>query len=70
MPLGAQVRRQRQRAAEQGHPDAQCNCGTFYFNGQGTERDREKAKFWFRKAAAQGDEFAKQVLAEQFQEEG
>ena len=59
-----------EKAAEQGHPDAQCNCGTFYFNGQGTERDREKAKFWFGKAAAQGDEFAKQVLAEQFQEEG
>lgn len=58
-----------EKAAEQGHPDAQCNCGTFYFNGQGTERDREKAKFWFGKAAAQGDEFAKQVLAEQFQEE-
>ena len=70
IPDSVEARYWFEQAAEQGHPDAQCNCGTFYFNGQGTERDREKAKFWFGKAAAQGDEFAKQVLAEQFQEEG
>ena len=58
-----------ERAAEQGHPDAQCNCGTLYFNGQGTERDLTKAKFWFEKVAAQGDAFASQVLAEHFKDE-
>ena len=57
-----------EKAAEQGHPDAQCNCGTFYFNGQGAPRDLEKARFWFEKAAAQGDAFARQVLAEHFPE--
>ena len=57
-----------EKAAEQGHPDAQCNCGTFYFNGQGAPRDPEKARFWFEKAAAQGDAFARQVLAEHFPE--
>ena len=47
------------KAAENGHADAQCNLGCHY---QGT--DKAKAIYWFEKAAAQGDEYSKECLAE------
>ena len=47
------------KAAENGHADAQCNLGCHY---QG--RDNAKAIYWFEKAAAQGDEYSKECLAE------
>ena len=47
------------KAAENGHADAQCNLGCYY---QG--KDKAKAIYWFEKAAAQGDEYSKECLAE------
>ena len=42
-----------QKAAEQGHGDAQYSLGAHYLRGDGTERDYEKAVFWLEKAEAQ-----------------
>jgi TPR repeat protein len=41
-------------AAGQGHPGAQANLGSAYYNGQGIARDVSKAAEWYRKAAEQG----------------
>ena len=47
-----------QKAAEQGHPEAQYSLGYMYAYGECTAKDEEKALFWYRKAAAQGHEKA------------
>ncbi|MBF0195503.1 MAG: sel1 repeat family protein [Magnetococcales bacterium] len=39
---------------EQGNPKAQHNLGAMYLNGQGVEKNVEKAINWFRLAAEQG----------------
>jgi TPR repeat protein len=36
--------------------------GSCYFVGDGVDQDYDKAEFWFRKAAAQGDSDAKRML--------
>jgi len=43
------------KAADQGHPLAQCNLGVMYAIGQGLDRDDEQAALWFEKAARRGD---------------
>lgn len=39
--------------AEGGEPWAQLRLGIFYENGWGTDKDAEKAEYWYKKAAAQ-----------------
>lgn len=43
------------KAALQGDTQAQCNLGTCYWQGNGTEVDISQAEFWFLKAAAKRD---------------
>ena len=38
------------------------NLGYSLYTGEGVEQDIEKAKFWFEKAARQGDEQAFKLL--------
>ena len=38
--------------------EAQCNVGVAYLHAKGTELDKEKAIYWLKKAAEQGDEIA------------
>lgn len=53
-----------EKAAEQGHADAQFQCGRRYHTGQGTAMDKEKALYWYEKAAQQGDGVAQNRLEE------
>ena len=48
--------------AEQGSADAQYNVGVMYENGDGAEKSDEEAVKWFRKAAEQDYEPAKDAL--------
>ena len=41
------------KAAEQGHPKAQCNLGICYMDGLGVAKDEAEAVKWFSKAAEQ-----------------
>ena len=43
------------KAAEQGHPEAQCNLGVHYIKGEGISKNWTEAVTWFRKAAEQGN---------------
>merc|ERR1711865_778304 len=49
-------------AANQGHPGAQSNLGHMYAQGDGIDQSYSKAREWFTKAAAQGQEEAIQNL--------
>jgi hypothetical protein len=51
-----------QKAAEQGHAEAQHHLGHVYCNGQGIAQDYEQAIDWYRKAAEQGNMIAQSVL--------
>ena len=44
-----------ERAAEQGHRDAQSMIGDCYYEGNGVEQSYSKAAYWYKKAAEQGD---------------
>jgi len=50
--------------AQQGHAGSQYNLGDCYERGIGTEKDFAKAVEWYRKAAEQGYEDAKESLVE------
>lgn len=52
------------KAAEQGHSKAQTNLGTLYYYGVGVTQNLDKAMDLFTKAAAKGDEKAKDYLAQ------
>ena len=52
-----------QKAAEQGHTDAQYNLALCYKNGIGVEKDEQKAVEWYQKAAEQRDAWAQYNLA-------
>ncbi len=52
-----------ERAAEQGHVQAQARLASWYWSGRGVPRDLSKAYVWARLAWAQGDENSK-MLAE------
>ncbi|NBV99560.1 MAG: sel1 repeat family protein [Proteobacteria bacterium] len=48
-----------EKAAEQGHLNAQFNLGLIYQEGEGFETpDYEKARYWYEKAAKQNDQLA------------
>ena len=51
-----------QKAAEQGHVDAQFLLGAMYVNGRGVAQDYKQAVAWYRKAAEQGDVDAQRIL--------
>ena len=50
-------------AADQGFTYAENNVGACYANGEGTEVDLGKARYWFGHAAAKDDEQAIKSLA-------
>ncbi len=59
------------RAAEAGHPLAQLIVADDYLSyGGGLERDPEKARYWYEKAASQGDVSAKEALRVFFNDRG
>ena len=47
--------------AEQGDAEAQYNLAIMYDKGDGTEQDKQKAVYWYTKAAEQGYASAKIV---------
>jgi TPR repeat protein len=51
-------------AADQGYTAGELNLGCCYRDGEGTEVDLGKARYWFERAAAKGDEDAIEHLAE------
>lgn len=51
-----------EKAAIQGHKNAQTYLGDFYENGLGVTQDYDKARAWYEKAAAQGDYQAERYL--------
>jgi len=53
-----------EKVAERGYASAQYNFGVMYEYGQGVSQDYGKALIWYRKAARQGDEMAKNKLAQ------
>ena len=50
------------KAAIKGHVEAQRSLGHKHFFGSGVTKDVNEAVKWYRKAAEQGDEFAKDEL--------
>src|SRR5699024_3584817 len=54
--------------AEQGDPKAQYNMGVIYDRGYGVERNYDKARIWYEKAAAQGDAEAAHNLGVMYHE--
>lgn len=50
------------QAANLGNPESQYNLGYLYFNGIAVPEDKEKARYWFEKAAAGGYEDANYYL--------
>lgn len=51
-----------ERAAEQGHVQAQARLASYYWSGRGVPKDLSKAYFWAALAWAQGDENSKMLL--------
>src|SRR3989337_2395558 len=52
-----------QKVAENGHIKAQYNFALLYDNGEGTEKNLEKAFYWYQKAAENGEMYAQNSLA-------
>lgn len=50
------------KAANMGEPIAQINVAWRYEKGEGVDEDLSKAKYWYEKAAEQGDNYAKDQL--------
>jgi TPR repeat protein len=50
-------------AADQGYSDGETNLGLCYRDGEGTEVDLGKARYWFERAAAKGYKRAIDTLA-------
>lgn len=50
------------KAAEQNDDDSQCYLGMSYYGGYGVEQDKEKAEFWLKKSAENGNLKAKQLV--------
>ncbi|EGB06507.1 hypothetical protein AURANDRAFT_3074, partial [Aureococcus anophagefferens] len=48
--------------ADQGFTNGEYNLGVCYMRGDGTEVDLGKARYWFERAAAKGDESARKNL--------
>ena len=47
-------------------PKAQFRLGSLYYNGDGVERNLDKAKYWWEKAAEQGDSDAQVSLGSMY----
>ena len=58
-----------ERAAECGHDGGQYMMGYCYLNGTGVDADEDEARRWIHLAARQGNDDAKEMLAEFFLEE-
>lgn len=56
-----------ERAAEQGHPDAQLAVATQYYLGRGVDEDPARAASWYRKAADGGDVGAQYPIASMYE---
>ena len=52
-----------EKAARQGHTEAQNNIGRLYEEGQGVPQNKVQAYFWYSLAAARGNETAKKNRA-------
>ena len=52
------------KAANNGNIIAMSNLGYYYKNGNGVEKDINKAIYWYKKAAEQGYKFAQGYLEE------
>ncbi len=52
-----------EKAAKEGHADAQCGLAICYYNGEGIKQDYEQAFNWWKKAAEKGDTDAQYGLA-------
>ena len=50
------------KSAGGGHPPAQYNVATFYFDGKLVKKDIARFLYWMQKAAKGGDAKAKQVV--------
>ena len=50
------------KAAEKGAPAAQIRLGDCYIEGTGVEQSKTKAIIWYKAAADQGDNDAKEIL--------
>jgi TPR repeat protein len=48
--------------AQNGNPEAQYSLGYMYYYSKGVDRDLDKAMYWFKLAASQGNPNAKQAL--------
>jgi TPR repeat protein len=57
------------RFAEQGELNAQADVGTLYMHGHGVAQDREKAVYWWEKAAAKGNNRAQGYLGDLYFDE-
>lgn len=55
--------------AEEGEPQAQFIVGQRFENGRGTEKNQERANFWYGKAASKGHELAKWKLEQNLEHE-
>ena len=51
-------------AADQGHTVGENNLGCCYKNGEGTDVDLGKARYWFERAAAKGYQLAVKAIAD------
>ncbi|MEO6529027.1 MAG: sel1 repeat family protein, partial [Gemmatimonadaceae bacterium] len=51
------------KAADRGHAESQYALGMLYANGEGVSRSDGEAAKWLKKAAAQGNDRARQELA-------
>jgi len=58
-----------QKAAEQGHTEAQYELGSCYYNGLGFEKNNTQAIFWLKKATGQGHKEAEKLALQIKQEE-
>ena len=55
-----------EKAAHQGHVDAQLFLGSFYLDGEGLKKDRTKALFWLKKSAEKNSPLAQGTLAREY----
>ncbi len=58
-----------QRAAKQGHSDAQCCLGVCYYLGDGVKKSDKLAKEWLIRSAEQGNKYAQNNLLLWYKEE-
>ena len=58
------------RSGEQGDPAGQLELGLCYQHGCGVGNDLVKAKFWIKKAALNGNDEARKILASEFGRKG